>query len=88
MFSVTIRLPWITIGIYDKIILSPGPGFPSEAGLMLPLIKHYAASKSILGVCLGHQAIGEVFGGKLSESVESVSWSGQPCNHYSKNTRK
>ena len=50
---------------YDKIILSPGPGIPQEAGLLISLIKEYAASKSILGVCLGHQAIGEAFGAKL-----------------------
>ena len=51
---------------YDKILLSPGPGIPSEAGIMMDLIKQYASTKSILGVCLGHQAIGESFGAKLS----------------------
>lgn len=59
------QLPLERVKDYDKIILSPGPGIPEEAGLLLPLIKEYASSKSILGVCLGHQAIGEAFGGKL-----------------------
>jgi anthranilate synthase component 2 len=59
------QIPMEKVAEYDKIILSPGPGLPSEAGMLMPLIKMYAASKSILGVCLGHQAIGEVFGGKL-----------------------
>ncbi|HKI89372.1 MAG TPA: aminodeoxychorismate/anthranilate synthase component II [Draconibacterium sp.] len=50
---------------YDKIVLSPGPGLPVESGLLLDIIKMYAPKKSMLGVCLGHQAIGEAFGGKL-----------------------
>ena len=50
---------------FDKIVLSPGPGIPDEAGLLKNIIKEYASSKSILGVCLGQQAIGEVFGGKI-----------------------
>jgi anthranilate synthase component 2 len=59
------KLPLEKVAAYDKIILSPGPGVPQEAGMLLPLIREYAASKSILGVCLGHQAIGEAFGGSL-----------------------
>lgn len=50
---------------YEKLLLSPGPGVPSEAGLLKQIIKKYAVSKSILGVCLGQQAIAEVFGGRL-----------------------
>ncbi|MHB1921464.1 MAG: anthranilate synthase component II [Chitinophagaceae bacterium] len=60
------EIPLEKIRDFDKIILSPGPGIPVEAGMLLPLIREYAPSKSILGVCLGQQAIGEAFGGKLT----------------------
>ena len=56
---------------FDKILLSPGPGIPSEAGLLKQVIAKYASTKSILGVCLGQQAIGEVFGGELT-NLEKV----------------
>ncbi len=50
---------------YDKILISPGPGIPEEAGITIDLIRRYGASKSILGVCLGHQAISEAYGGSI-----------------------
>ncbi|AND64908.1 anthranilate synthase component II [Flavobacterium covae] len=56
---------------FDKILLSPGPGIPDEAGLLKQVIEKYAPTKSILGVCLGQQAIGEVFGGQLT-NLEKV----------------
>lgn len=59
------RIDLDKISVYDKIIISPGPGIPSEAGLLPQLLSEYASSKPILGVCLGHQAIGERFGAKL-----------------------
>ena len=58
------------LAAYDKILLSPGPGIPEEAGLLLDVIKRYAGVKPILGVCLGQQAIGEVYGGTLINLTE------------------
>ncbi len=64
---------------YSKIILSPGPGIPSEAGKLLDVIRTYAGKKPILGVCLGHQAIGEVFGAKLENLTEVFHGVATPC---------
>ena len=65
---------------FSKIILSPGPGIPSEAGLLLDVIREYAGKKPILGVCLGHQAIGEVFGAKLENLSEVFHGVATPCH--------
>lgn len=65
------KIDLAAIASYDKIVLSPGPGIPSEAGIMSDLVRSYAPNKAILGVCLGHQCIAEVFGGKLG-NLENV----------------
>ena len=65
---------------FSKIILSPGPGIPSEAGLLLDVIKTYAGRKPILGVCLGHQAIGEAFGAKLENLSDVFHGVATPCH--------
>lgn len=63
-------IPLENVGAFDGVILSPGPGIPSEAGILLPLISQYAPFKRILGICLGMQAIAEVFGGSLVNLTE------------------
>ena len=65
---------------YSKIILSPGPGIPSEAGKLLDVIRYYAGRKPILGVCLGHQAIGEVFGAELENLSDVFHGVATPCH--------
>ena len=68
------------IEAYSKIVLSPGPGIPSEAGLLLDVIRHYAGRKPILGVCLGHQAIGEAFGATLENLSDVFHGVATPCH--------
>ena len=68
-----------SLELYDKLLLSPGPGIPSEAGLLLEVIKTYAPRKPILGICLGHQAIGEVFGGRLVRLRQVYHGVATPC---------
>ena len=70
------------IAAFDKIILSPGPGIPSEAGLLLEVLRNYSASKSILGVCLGHQAIGEAFGSELKNISKVFHGIATPIEQY------
>lgn len=60
------RITLDEVAAFDKVVLSPGPGIPSEAGLLLPLIERYAPVKPVLGVCLGEQAIGKAFGARLT----------------------
>lgn len=64
---------------YDKVLLSPGPGIPEEAGIMMDLLEEYKTSKPIFGVCLGHQAIGEAFGSKLHNMGEVLHGVTTPC---------
>ena len=68
------------VAAFDKILLSPGPGIPSEAGLLLEVIRTYGASKSILGICLGQQAIAEVYGGSLYNLDKPVHGTATPIH--------
>lgn len=72
---------------FDKILISPGPGIPKEAGIMLQLIEYYASKKSILGICLGHQGICEVFGGKLWNMAKVAHGLSLPTKIISKEER-
>ena len=81
------KIPMEKVKEYDKIILSPGPGIPSEAGMLIPLIKEYAATKSLLGVCLGHQAIGEAFGGTLTNLSTVYHGVALPCKLQTANCK-
>jgi anthranilate synthase component II len=72
------------VAAYDKILLSPGPGIPEEAGLLLDVIRTYGNSKSILGICLGQQAIAEVYGGKLFNLKKPVHGTATPLKIVTK----
>jgi len=75
------------VDAFDKIILSPGPGIPSEAGLLLEVIERYSPTKSIFGVCLGQQAIAEVFGGKLYNLSQPMHGIATPIKVTDKNEK-
>ncbi|HEY1163696.1 MAG TPA: aminodeoxychorismate/anthranilate synthase component II [Chitinophaga sp.] len=81
------EIPLEKINDFDKIILSPGPGIPEEAGLLLPLIKQYAPTKSIFGVCLGQQAIGQAFGANLVNLKDVYHGVATPVNIVSREGR-
>lgn len=81
------EIPLEKINDFDKIILSPGPGIPEEAGLLLPLIKAYAPTKSIFGVCLGQQAIGQAFGADLINLKDVYHGVATPVNIVSREGR-
>jgi anthranilate synthase component II len=68
-----------TVGTYEKIMLSPGPGIPSEAGIMMDVLVAYKTNRSIFGVCLGHQAIAEAFGAELQNMGEVLHGVTSPC---------
>ena len=76
-----ISLAEIAAGNYDAIIISPGPGTPDDAGLSKQIVREFAGKLPILGICLGHQAIGEVFGGKIVRAAEIIHGKVSPIRH-------
>ena len=72
----------------DKIVISPGPGYPKDAGISIPVIKEFAGKVPILGVCLGHQAIGEAFGGKIVQAKRFMHGKTSPIHHDGKTIYK
>jgi anthranilate synthase/aminodeoxychorismate synthase-like glutamine amidotransferase len=72
----------------EKIVISPGPGYPKDAGISIPIIKEFAGKLPILGVCLGHQAIGEAFGGKIVQAKRFMHGKTSPIHHDGKTIYK